>query len=157
MFRAHGPVRALADRRPGLLATGARAGRRSVALATAVLALHGGAARASEDDPWLGRDKALHFGASALIAGGTYALSALWIDGRNGRAGVATGVALGAGVSKELYDLSGHGDPSLRDLAWDVVGTAFGVGVSVLIDIVVRGGDRGAEPTSSRAGALVRW
>lgn len=156
MFRAHGPVRALAPRRPGLLA-GARVGRRIVAVATAALALHAGTARASDEDPWLGRDKALHFGASAVIAGGTYALSALWIDGRNGRAGVATGVALGAGVSKELYDLSGRGDPSFRDLAWDVIGTAFGVGLSVLIDLAVRGGDRAAPPTSSRAGALVRW
>jgi hypothetical protein len=34
---------------------------------------------------------------------------------------------MGAGVAKELWDLSGRGDPSWKDLAWDGVGTAAGL------------------------------
>ena len=34
-------------------------------------------ASAADPDPWLGPDKALHFGISAGLAGGGYALSAL--------------------------------------------------------------------------------
>jgi len=36
-------------------------------------------------------------------------------------------LALGAGVAKEIADLAGAGDPSLRDLVWDVVGTGAGL------------------------------
>jgi putative lipoprotein len=86
------------------------------------------------EDPWFGQDKALHFSASALLAGGGYGWGALWGWEVAGRVGLGAGVALGAGVGKELYDLSGGGDASTRDLAWDVVGTVTGLLVAWSID-----------------------
>jgi putative lipoprotein len=91
-------------------------------------------ARASDSDPWLGPDKALHFGVSAALAAGGYAASSAWLDRRSERAlaGGAFSVTLGAG--KELWDLAGHGDPSWRDFTWDVVGTAVGIALAVGVD-----------------------
>lgn len=91
-------------------------------------------ARGDEPDPWFGRDKALHFGASALIASGSYAGAALATDDRRVRVAVGGGLALSAGVAKELWDMSGHGDASWRDLTWDVVGTATGLAVALAVD-----------------------
>jgi putative lipoprotein len=85
-------------------------------------------------DPWLGRDKALHFGASAGLALGAYGTTALITTDPGHRLGVATGVALGAGIAKEVADRYTGGDPSWRDLTWDVVGTATGVLVAWLVD-----------------------
>ncbi|MCA9674948.1 MAG: hypothetical protein KC464_07940, partial [Myxococcales bacterium] len=90
-----------------------------------------GVARA---DDWLGRDKALHFGASATLAVGGYAVSTIWLERHDQRAGAGAAVALSAGVAKELWDATGRGDPSWKDLTWDVVGTVVGVAVSLLVD-----------------------
>ncbi|MDB4979280.1 MAG: putative lipoprotein [Myxococcales bacterium] len=87
-----------------------------------------------QPDPWFGRDKALHFGASALIANVGYADAALATEDVRVRLAVGGGLALTAGVAKELWDLSGHGDASFRDLTWDVVGTATGLAVAAAID-----------------------
>ena len=38
------------------------------------------------------------------------------------------------GVAKELWDLSGHGDASWRDLTWDAVGTVTGLALAAAID-----------------------
>jgi len=38
------------------------------------------------------------------------------------RLAVGGGFAFSLGVAKELWDLSGHGDASWRDLTWDAVG-----------------------------------
>jgi putative lipoprotein len=113
-----------------------RRGRRAgltlgVTLAGALLPT---SAWASDADPWFGRDKALHFGASALIANAGYGDAALATDDRRVRLGVGGGLALTAGVAKELWDLSGHGDASWRDLTWDVIGTATGLALSAAID-----------------------
>ena len=83
--------------------------------------------RAQEADSWFGRDKALHFAASASLATVAYAGASLVTDDRPTRIVVAATVALAAGVFKEVWDLSGHGDASWRDLTWDVVGTTTGV------------------------------
>jgi putative lipoprotein len=114
-------------------------GARSVAL---VLALAGttfaaATARAADPDPWFGRDKALHFGASALIASDGYFGAALATDDRRVRLGVGGGLALAAGVGKELWDLSGRGDASWRDLTWDVVGTVTGLAFAAAADWAV--------------------
>lgn len=98
----------------------------AVALSLSTLAL-GREATAQDADPWLGADKALHFTLSAAIAGGGYALGAVWFDDAAPRAAFGAGLALSAGVGKELLDLAGLGDPSWRDLTWDVVGTGVGV------------------------------
>jgi putative lipoprotein len=91
-------------------------------------------ARAADPDPWFGHDKALHFEVSALIAAGGYGATSIFTDDQRVRLAVGGGVALTAGVGKELWDLSGHGDPSLRDLTWDVVGTVTGLAVAAAID-----------------------
>ena len=112
----------------------ARPGRRLSASILGATALLAAAPARADDDPWFGRDKALHFGASALIASGGYAGTALVTDDVRIRLGVGGGLALSAGVGKELWDLSGHGDASWRDLTWDVVGTATGLMVAFAID-----------------------
>jgi putative lipoprotein len=87
-----------------------------------------------DPDPWFGRDKALHFAASASIAVAAYGGTSLATDDRPTRVVVSASVALGAGILKELWDLSGHGDASWRDLTWDVVGTTTGVLFAYAID-----------------------
>ncbi|HVU50719.1 MAG TPA: hypothetical protein VHL80_08525 [Polyangia bacterium] len=91
-------------------------------------------ARAADPDPWLGRDKALHFGASAALAAGGYGATALVTDDQRVRLAVGGGFAFSLGIAKELWDLSGHGDASWRDLTWDAVGTVTGLAVAVAID-----------------------
>jgi putative lipoprotein len=89
---------------------------------------------AADADPWLGPDKALHFGVSAGLATGGYALTALWSDHRGVRAAVGGAVAVTAGAAKELYDLGGGGSPSWKDFTWDLLGAATGVGISYVVD-----------------------
>jgi putative lipoprotein len=95
-------------------------------------------ARAADPDPWFGRDKALHFGASALLAAGGYGATALSTDDRRVRLAVGGGFALSLGIAKELWDLSGHGDASWRDLTWDAVGTATGLAVAAAVDWTIQ-------------------
>ena len=103
------------------------------------LLLLSGPARATEADPWFGRDKALHFGASAVIAAGGYALAATATETRPPRLLIGGGLALAAGLGKELLDAAGSGDASFRDLTWDVVGTVTGLGVAWLVDRLLFG------------------
>lgn len=107
------------------------------ALAPVALLLTATAARAGDEDPWLGRDKALHFGACTLISAGGYGAAALASDDVRVRLGVGAGAGLVAGTAKEIWDLTGRGDPSTRDLVWDVAGTVTGVAVAALIDWAV--------------------
>jgi len=89
-------------------------------------------------DSWLGIDKGKHFGASAVLATGGYAGSMLVVEEPWQRAAIGGGFALTLGVAKEIYDATGQGNPSLRDLTWDLVGCVFGAGVSLLIDHALR-------------------
>lgn len=98
-------------------------------------------ARADSDDPWWGPDKALHFGVSAGLAGGAYGLASPLVGGYGERLAIGSGVALTAGITKELIDLSGAGDPSWRDLTWDLIGTVVGVSIAFSIDFAIRGAD----------------
>ena len=99
-------------------------------------------------DEWLGRDKALHFGVSAAISGTSYGVTTAFTDRRATAFAIGAGVALGAGIAKETYDALGHGDPSWKDLAWDLAGTLVGLGIAYGIDVLIR-----REPTSSPAHA----
>lgn len=85
-------------------------------------------------DPWFGRDKALHFGVSAGLAATGYAASSLVFEDRSARLVSGAGLALTAGIAKELNDLAGHGDPSWKDLTWDAVGTAAGLALAWALD-----------------------
>lgn len=96
-------------------------------------------ARASDPDPWLGRDKALHFGVSSGIAATSYAASALVLDARGHALLAAGSFTLAVGVGKELLDLAGYGDPSWKDLAADLAGTLVGLALGWSVDLLVRG------------------
>jgi putative lipoprotein len=110
-------------------------------------------AYAQTEDPWWGRDKALHFGVSASLSGGGYALSALVLSHPAERALGGVALASGASVAKELWDLSGHGNPSWKDLAWDGIGTAAGIGVALALDLWVF--RRSEQPGAARSTPLV--
>jgi putative lipoprotein len=111
---------------------------RTGALATAVVVmLSSPSARAADPDPWFGPDKGLHFGVSVGLAAGGYGVSAIVLNERWQRAVAGAGFSLTLGAGKELYDLTGHGDASWKDFTWDVVGTAVGVGIALLIDTAV--------------------
>lgn len=119
----------------------------AVALGLAVPA----AARAeggADPDPWVGQDKALHFGISAAIAGGGYAAGAtlFGLERPEARLLLGGGLALGAGVAKELADLAGLGTPSWKDLTADALGAATGLAIAWAIDHFVFGTGR---PTST--------
>jgi uncharacterized protein YfiM (DUF2279 family) len=55
---------------------------------------------------------------------------------------LGAGVALGLGALKEGLDAAGLGHPSAKDFVWDVVGTAFGLGVALAFDAALRGPER---------------
>ena len=114
----------------------------SLATLLALLSLPGAAnaqqAQPADPDPWLGRDKALHFTASTVLGGSAYAFSVPFTDRLVERVALGAGLSLAVGASKELFDLAGFGDPSWKDLTWDVVGTAVGVGIAVTLDLAFR-------------------
>ena len=82
-------------------------------------------------DDWLGSDKAAHFGYSAAF--GAAATTTIPLAGGPGPdwRSFALGATIGfvPGLAKEAWDLSGHGDPSWKDLAWDAAGTLVGAGI----------------------------
>ena len=111
----------------------------AVALAAVVAALAGARpARAADPDPWFGHDKALHFTASAALAVGGYGATGLVTDDRRVRLAVGGGFAFSVGIAKELWDLSGHGDASWRDLTWDAVGTVAGLAFAAAVDWTIQ-------------------
>ena len=87
---------------------------------------------AAQEDPWLGNDKLLHFGATAVISACGYAFGAELGD-EAPRFLIGAGLGLAAAAAKELLDLRG-GDPSYRDFIWSAGGTAAGLLVAWLID-----------------------
>jgi putative lipoprotein len=96
-------------------------------------------ARAADPDPWFGRDKVLHFGASATLAGSGYAIGAPLLDCRGHALILGGSLALGLGITKELLDATGLGDPSWKDLTWDAIGTVSGLLFAWSIDLLVQG------------------
>ena len=134
-----------------------------IMMATVALLTLPSAAHAADRDPWLGKDKALHFGASSLIAAGGYTIGAFVFDAR-GRALLAGAIlSAAAGIGKETLDLAGYGDPSWKDLTWDGIGMVAGLAVAWSVDVLARGaGDKHplimAPRIASRAvGLELRW
>lgn len=124
----------------------------SVAVGICTAAWLGAAeASASDSDDWFGRDKALHFGASAILAGGGYALGTGLSSERWKAFALGGGVAIAAGALKEGLDAAGLGTPSWRDFTWDVAGTAVGLGIAYAVDSLVR-----SKPSSSSSQQPVR-
>lgn len=91
-------------------------------------------AHATDPDPWLGRDKAVHFGVSATLALGGWAVGIPLFDEPPPRFVLGASLAITAGIGKELYDWAGHGRPSWRDFTWDLLGTGVGLLLAWMID-----------------------
>jgi len=125
--------------------------RRARLLLPLLLVLAPPARAHAADDPWFGGDKMLHFGASAALAAGGYALGAALFDGQEARVATGVGIALGAGVAKEVADLTGAGHASWRDLAWDVAGTAVGLGLAFGADALFFASAPAGGPAGERA------
>jgi uncharacterized protein YfiM (DUF2279 family) len=103
----------------------------------ATLSLQARTVHAQERDPWWGRDKAAHLTVSMGLSSLTYGLVRSQTD-RKGLCLVwGASIGLGAGIAKEALDLAGLGTPSWKDLFWDALGTALGLGVSVGLDSVL--------------------
>ncbi len=87
-----------------------------------------------DPDPWFGFDKLEHFTASAIIQ----TWSHITFRARGASYGQASwgavGVTAAAGIGKELWDRTHHGDFSLRDLAADGVGLLSGAVIMRQID-----------------------
>jgi putative lipoprotein len=102
--------------------------------ALAFVLFTGGPPRVAHD-PWFGRDKWLHFAASAVVQGGAYALFRQ--DARYAVAAQRAAIVTAAvGVGKELYDWRhpARHDASWRDLAWDGVGGVAATVVAHQVD-----------------------
>jgi uncharacterized protein YfiM (DUF2279 family) len=98
-------------------------------------------AGATAGDDWLGEDKAKHFAACFTLAGAGYGGGALLFEAPETRWLTGAGLAMGAGLGKELYDSRRGGTGfSFKDMSWNVVGTATGLGVAYLVDRLVFGG-----------------
>jgi putative lipoprotein len=94
---------------------------------------------AADADAWWGRDKALHFGVSAGLSSGVYALAGLHYEARGPRLLWGAGVSMAVGAGKEVLDATGFGTPSWRDLTWDAIGVATGLLIAWTIDVLARG------------------
>jgi putative lipoprotein len=114
--------------------------------------LLGTATNAHAEDQWWGSDKALHFGVSGVLAGTGYAAGSLLVEPRWQRAGIGAGVALTAGVAKEVYDELDYGGASYKDLVFDVAGTVVGVAAAWLIDIALDDEGNAAPTATGNAG-----
>ncbi len=132
--------------------------KRALVACTALVATLGARnAAASDEDPWFGRDKALHFGVSVVLAAGGYATSSVWLDKRYERALAGGAFSLTLGAGKELWDLSGHGDPSWRDFTWDVIGTGVGVALAVAGDALLSSKSASQSMRTSSQGLVIRF
>lgn len=106
-------------------------------------------------DRWWAPDKALHYSVSVGLAGAGYAGGALLFEAPSARLLTGAGVALGAGVAKELYDAGRGSFFSWKDLSWDALGTASGLALSWAVDrlffarpLSSQGGESAAAPGS---------
>jgi putative lipoprotein len=81
----------------------------------------------AEEDRWFGRDKAQHFLVSAVsCAGARYYLSTKAGLERGHAIAWGIGFSFTLGVSKEIYDKRRGSFISLRDMVYDLAGTAAG-------------------------------
>jgi putative lipoprotein len=94
-------------------------------------------AGAQERDPWWGRDKAAHLTASMGVASLTYGVVRSQTERRELAVAAGFGVSVAVGAAKEALDLAGLGTPSWKDFAWDLIGAAAGVLLSLGIDVGV--------------------
>lgn len=112
----------------------------------------------ADNDPWFGKDKAAHFGASALISAAGYGVGVAAFGTRIDGLAIGGSTGLTVGLGKEVYDAAGHGTVSGRDFTWDAIGTATGLLLALTVDWLVRGNIPcfGATCLSSKASPPVR-
>jgi uncharacterized protein YfiM (DUF2279 family) len=89
---------------------------------------------AGSGDEWFGPDKPKHFVATLGLAGVGYGAGALLFESPHARWISGAGLGMGVGLGKEVYDAGRGGRFSSKDLVWDAVGTATGLGLSWLVD-----------------------
>ncbi|WP_164021247.1 YfiM family protein [Pyxidicoccus trucidator] len=112
-----------------------------------LLILSGFPSLGASGDEWLGEDKAKHFAACTVLAAGGYGAGALVFEAPAARWLTGAGLAMGAGLGKELYDSrSGGTGFSTKDLVWDAAGTATGLGLAFLVDHFIFGREAPASP-----------
>lgn len=77
-------------------------------------------------DKWIAPDKLKHFFVSAFVESASYsALRELRVSHHDAIVSAA-GIAVSVGVAKEVHDSRTGEGFSLRDLTWDLAGTAAG-------------------------------
>ena len=103
-------------------------------------------AAAQADEPSLGADKALHFGASFAISIVGYCLGTEISDQPVPRLLMGAGLGVVAGVGKELFDLVGPGRFEWLDLAFDALGIATGLFMAWAVDRILARRLRRAAP-----------
>ncbi len=91
----------------------------------------------ADADPWWAYDKAEHLLVCTGISSVGTTLSLPWVQSRWVRLAIGFGAAVVVGAGKELWDLSGHGDPSWKDFTWDVIGAATGALLATGIEWIV--------------------
>jgi putative lipoprotein len=106
---------------------------------SALIALAFLTAAETRAEPFWGPDKQLHFLGSIALSGAGYALAATWNPSMRDRALIGAGISLAIGAGKEGLDAVTGGTPSWNDFAWDMIGTACGIGTALLVDKLVRG------------------
>ena len=112
------------------------------ALHTATPAASSSSSTSNAPRPWAGFDdlagfdKVEHVGANIAIVDVTWGVAAFF--GAPLWARIVAGVGVGATISigKELWDASGHGDPSFGDLSYDALGIGAGVGFALAAEAV---------------------
>ncbi|MCL2625463.1 MAG: hypothetical protein FWD46_01420 [Cystobacterineae bacterium] len=105
-----------------------------VALAGLLLCLGLPSQAQAADDGWWAKDKRKHLIVSSSLAGVTY----LWLGQTRlepaFRMGASALVVLGLGALKEAWDALGYGQPSWKDMTWNVIGSAVGLVVAWFIE-----------------------
>ena len=116
---------------------------RSLGVAFALLAVAWSVPASAKEEELLPLDlhAKLHFTADASIASMTYAVAAAHLPARGTALLLAGGAAMAVGFGKEFLDLSTEGRFGWRDIAWDAIGTAAGLGLAWGLDVLIRGGD----------------
>jgi|GEM_PF-668221 len=97
-------------------------------LLVCLLVLAGGCASFNRPgDDWFANDKAMHFGAAAMLSGGTTLACEKDNPDDDGNIAIGVGVAMAFGAGKEWYDLSVKRTYwSWKDFIWDAVGAVAG-------------------------------
>jgi len=102
----------------------------------------------ADPDPWFSGDKAAHFGVSAAIASGSYAIgrATLFKEDRTPAVIASAAFTLAIGAGKECADLAGLGNASWKDFAWDGIGMVTGLLIAWGIDLLLINPPRHSDP-----------